>query len=166
LLVIGVLLVTGLLVHRVALRDLRRLEQDYIAAREPTACATQELVPLALGPDGRDSLDATVLKLTKQALSQSVRLRDDFTGRKVAPFPPVRSARSALAEALDKQVALYQAMVDDPDTTDDDLRALGHANTRFERRAESARRLLLVGKGSGWARRFVCDVEPPPVPPE
>jgi len=163
---LAVVLVAGLVVHRIALRDLRRLEQDYIAAREPTACATQSLVPLALGRLDLKDLDDVLVILTHEAHAASVELRDDFERRRVFPFPPVRGARAALAEALDEQVALYDAMIKTPDASEDELRRLGRANTRFERRAETARNFLLVGEGEGWARRFVCDDEPPFIPPE
>jgi hypothetical protein len=163
--VLAVVLLAGVVVHRIALRDLRRLEQDYISAREPTACANQALMPLALGRLDVDDLDEMLVILTNEAHAESVGLRDDFKKHRVFPFPPVEGARAALADALDQQVALYDAMIKTPDASDDELRRLGRANSRFERRAESARSVLFVGEGEGWNRRFVCDDEPPVVPP-
>ena len=147
-------------VQRIALRDLRRLEQDYMAAREPTACATAALEPYAFDLDDLEELDAVVEDLVRGALAESEELHERFAERRVAPVPPIKAAREELADALDAQVALYRAMLDDPDGSQDELRVLGRSNNRFERRAARARNLLLVGKPTGWDRRFACDTEP------
>jgi hypothetical protein len=150
--------------QRFALRDLRVLEADYIAAREPTACATQGLTPFAFGEVSFPKLDAALDRLVRQAGDQSSALRDRFHRRHVVPLPPVRSARAALADALDAQVALYAAMRDDPAHSEDELRTLGLANTRVERRFAALRRELFVGRPPGWGRRFMCDEAAPPTP--
>lgn len=152
--------------QRVALRDLRQLERDYIAAREPTACATQGLVPLAFSDFTDAELDSTLEALISEAREESEAERQRFRRRTVAPIPPVRSAREALAEALDAQVALYDALVEDPQGSYDELKRLGRLNNTFERRAARARNLLLVGQPTGWKQRFICDEEPPTVPPQ
>ena len=147
--------------QRIALRDLRRLEQDYMAAREPTACATAALEPYAFDLDDLDELDRVVEDLVRGALSESEQLHERFAERRVAPVPPISSTRDALADALDAQVALYRAMLEDPQGSRDELRVLGRSNNDFERRAARVRNLLLVGKPTGWDQRFMCDTEPP-----
>ena len=152
--------------HRVALRDLRGVESDYLAAREITACATQSLLPHAFGEDlDFDALDADLDRLTREAADASLELARAFERDDVAAFPPVRAARDRLATALAAQAALYAALVADPDGSNDELRRLGAANNAFERRAKSGRRWLLVGKPADWDERFVCDEPPPFVPP-
>ena len=155
------ILAAAVVVHRFALGDLRRLEADYIAAREPTACANQSLVPFAFGDEDIDDLDAALEEAIRDALDESQALRRRVTGAQVTAVPPVRDTQHALEDALDAQVALYQAMLDDPDNADDELTALGRDNNTFERRAGRLRNLLLVGAGDGWSRRFACD-DPPP----
>ena len=147
--------------HRIALRDLRRLEQDYMAAREPTACANAALEPYAFDLDDLEELDAVVEDLVRGALAESEELHETFGDRSVAPVPPISTARGALADALEAQVALYRAMLEDPQGSGDELRRLGRSNNDFERRAARARNVLLVGKPTGWDRRFMCDSEPP-----
>ena len=158
--------VAGLLVglaagQRVALRDLRRLEAVYVAGREATACATQSLLPFAFGDIDLDELDAELERLVVEAGVETDRVRDRLDGRAVVPYPPLRSARRALARALDDQAALYEAMLIEPAGSEDELRALGRSNREVERRLSRVRRTLLVGEPSGWDRRYVCD-EPPP----
>jgi hypothetical protein len=152
------LLVPLLVVQQVALRDVRRIEGLYIAGREPTACATQGLAAGAFSTD-QSHLSEDVLELVKQgaAGSREVRARAMADDLVRIPFPAVDAAQDAVREALDDQVALYDAMVDAPATTDPKLRTLGLANTRAERRIRTARRWVLAGETEAWRRRFVCD---------
>ena len=168
LVVVAVLLVVLGIGHRIALRDLRRLEADYVAAREPTACATQSLLPFAFGKIDFEALDAELERLVTEAGEESHQLREGFDDRQVLPIGPVADARRALTAALDAQTDLYDAMLRDPAGSDDELRRLGRRNTAVERRFERARNVLLVGRPNGWDRRFVCDDPPPatsPAPP-
>lgn len=162
----AVVIVACVPIQRVGLRDLRLLERDYIAAREPTACALMSLEPYAFGKIDLDEIDAVVEDLVRQALAESEQLKEQFEQRQVAPIPRVSTARDALAAALDAQVALYRAMLDDPTGSEDELRRLGKSNNEFERRAARARNLLLVGEPTGWNLRFVCDGEPSAVTPD
>ena len=158
------LLVTGGFVHRAALADLRQIERDYLAAREPTACATQGLLPFAFGEIDLEELDRALEELVVEAGRESAEVRRRVEGRRVAPFPPVRSARDALEDALRAQTSLYEAMIERPDESEEELRALGRRNADVERKLARARNTLIVGRPTGWDRRFVCD-EPPPATP-
>ena len=162
--VVIVLLVGVAVGHRAAVRDLRRLEGDYLAAREPTACATQGLLPFAFGRIDLDEFDAALEELVVDAGRESDELRRRFGRRHVGPFPPVRDARDALADALRAQTALYEAMITTPADSEDELRELGRRNAVVERRLARARSALLVGRPTGWDRRFQCDDPPPPTP--
>ncbi len=164
--VVALLLLLGL--QQLALRDLRRLERDYIAAREPTACATQALIPYAFRSEGvsDQELDDTIAELVEEAGAEVAEVRARFRARgNVLPFPPLRAARRALGEALDAQEDLYEAMINRPEDSNEELRVSGRANNRTERRLATVRRFLLVDPHSDWDQRFVCDEEPPPVPP-
>lgn len=147
--------------HRLALLDLRRLEAEYIAAREPTACANQSLVPFTVGSIDLDALDEAVEEAIFVARAQSRELYDRGERRRLSVIPPVSAAGDALDDALAAQVALYDALVDDPAGSDDELAELGRRNGRFERRIGRLRNILLVGAGDGWSTRFVCDQPPP-----
>ena len=168
MIVAAIVFVVLFVLQRFALRDLRRLENDYIAAREPTACATQNLLPFAFPGEApkRGERDAAVAKLVNEAAREVRTVRVKFVARgSVFPFPPLRSAHAAVRKSMDKQVVLYEAMVADPDHSDDELRASGLANTSAERKLNTVRGWLFVGSGKDWRRRFVCDKEPPFIPP-
>lgn len=156
--VLLVVAVVGLLVarHR-AVDDLRRLERVYLEARQPTACANAALAPSAFTPKV-DELPGTVLRLVEEARQRSADVRAKYvTGnRSTVPLPALRKADRMLRRDLDAQVALYEVMVDDPKSSDDELVALGGANNAVERELQRARRQLLSGAASGWDRRFVC----------
>lgn len=153
--------------HRMALGDLRHIEADYVASREPTACAIQALTPLALGPESTArQTDRKLLEVVTQADREvrAVRRRFD-AGGDVFPYPPVRDARKALGAALDAQERLYDVMVRDPERGNEEYVRFAAINGRAEARISSARRSLAVAAGSGWSRRFVCDQPPPRIPP-
>lgn len=151
-------LVVLFVLQQLALADLRRLESAYIGAREPTACATQSLAPMAFNQD-QSKLPETVLRLVTQASEESVRLERRFReGDHVRmPLPALRRSERAIGRALAAQVALYDAMVAEPDASEPKLRTLGLANTAAERQLAQARRLLLASETDAWKRRFVCD---------
>ena len=155
--VAALLLVLAVAGQRVGVRDLRRLEADYIAAREPTACATAKLTPFATGGRTLDELDAEVERLVVTAGEASSELQRRFDDRTVLPFPPLRSARTAVGEALDAQVALYEAMLATPAESADELAVLGRRNAAAERALGSARSALLTGPHEDWKDRFRCD---------
>ena len=154
----GTLLVALVVVQQVALRDLRRLEEAYIEAREPTACATQALKPMAFSVD-QSRLTETVLELVTEASQESVRLEREYRSADNVrlPLPAFGDAERAIGEALRAQVSLYDAMVHDPDASEPRLRTLGLANTRVERRLATVRRQLLASETDAWKRRFICD---------
>jgi hypothetical protein len=150
----GVLLVF----QQLALRDLRRVEALYIAGREPTACATQGLAPGAFSID-QSKLTENVLALVKQGAAGSRTVRDRAQREDLVrmPLPVLDDAQDAVRAALDEQVTLYDQMVDDPAASDPQLRTLGLANTRAERRIRTARRWVLATETEAWKRRFICD---------
>jgi hypothetical protein len=144
-------------VQQLGVRDLRRLERAYIATRETTACATQALTPGAFSTD-QSKLTETVQRLVTQASVEVTATRDRYRHRRHAlPLPHLRSAEQAIADAMDAQVALYDAMVHDPAHSEDLLHALGRRNTTVEHRLAKARSLLAVGETPQWKRRFICD---------
>jgi hypothetical protein len=152
------LLVIVLVVQQLALHDLRRLESAYIAAREPTACATQGLLPGAFSED-QSELPETVLELVTGAYRETLELdrlyrRNDHVR---VPLPALRRSEAAIGDALRAQVALYEAMVNDPEASEAKLHILGLANTRAERELGRARRQLLASETAAWNRRFICD---------
>jgi hypothetical protein len=160
LVALAVLVAAGLLVvrHR-AVHDLRTIEHAYLAAREPTACATAALAPSAFTPD-LDELPSTVLRLVTEARDDSRVLREDYRRERSHVWvwlPALRRADRALGRALDAQVALYDEMISDPQGSDPELRALGLANTELEHQLAIVRRQLLSGEAADWKRRFVCD---------
>ena len=157
--VLALLMLAGLFaVQQVALGDLRRLESAYVAAREPTACATEALKPMAFSID-QSTMPDTVLRLVTEASQESARLEKRFRGRDHVrvPLPALRESERAIGEALRAQVSLYDAMVREPDASEPELRTLGLANTAAERRLARARRMLLATETTAWKRRFICD---------
>ena len=159
--VLAVLVAVLFVIHRLALGDLRRLESEYIAAREPTACANQSLVPFTTGGIDLDALDEAVEEAIFEARKESRELHERSKKRKVSVIPAVSAAADALDDALTAQVRLYDVLVDDPAGSDDELEQLGRRNGQFERRIGRLRNILLVGAGDGWSTRFVCDRPPP-----
>lgn len=168
-LVAGLVLVVLVVGQRFALRDLRRVEADYVAAREPTACATQGLLPFAFSGEeapSSEERDEAVAELVAQAARDVAEARKAFLAHGgVVPFPPLGAAHGAVRQSMDKQLALYEAMVGDPANSDDELRASGLANTAAERRLDKVRSWLFVGTNERWARRFICKQEAPFIPP-
>ena len=144
--------------QQLALGDLRRLESAYIEAREPTACATAALKPMAFSPD-QSKMPETVLRLVTEASEESLRVERRFRRRDHVrlPIPALRQSERAIGEALVAQVSLYDAMVHEPAASEPKLRTLGLANTAAERRLARARRMLLASETTDWKRRFVCD---------
>jgi hypothetical protein len=147
-----------IVLQQLALRDVRRVEALYIAGREPTACATQGLAEGAFSID-QSELPANVLALVRQGAAGSREVRDRAATRDVVriPLPAIADAQDAVREALDDQVVLYDAMIDEPAASEPKLRTLGLANTRAERRIRTARRWVLAGETEAWKRRFICD---------
>ena len=153
-----VALVVALAIGRqLGVRDLRRLEASYIATRKPTACATQALTPGAFSTD-QSKLTETVKRLVTQALNEATAVRDQYRHhRRVLPMPYLRASEHDIGQAMDAQVALYDAMVHDPTHTEDLLHNLGRANTRAEHRLARVRYVFAVDETDAWKRRFVCD---------
>ena len=144
--------------QQVALADLRRLESAYIGARQPTACATRALAPMAFSLD-QSELPETVLRLVTDASEESVRLERRYRERDHVriPVPALQQSERAIGEALGAQVSLYDAMVREPSTSEPKLRTLGLANTAAERQLARARRILLAPETTAWKRRFICE---------
>ena len=155
---IGAFLGVLLVLQQLALRDLRRVEALYIAGREPTACATQGLAEGAFSPDQSD-LPENVLALVREGAAGSRTVRDRAYADDLVqlPLPALSDAQHAVRRALDDQVALYDAMIDDPASSDPKLRTLGLANTRAERKIRAARGWVLASETEAWKRRFICD---------
>ena len=155
---VGAFVVLGLgAVHRAALGDFRRAEAAYVDGRAVTACATTELRPFAEGDEQLDELPATLEQIVVDARTQVATVRDRARDAGAGlPYPGLDAAVDAVHAAAEAQVELYDAMVDDPTGSDDELRRLGLANTAAERRLSRARRWLLVNEPRGWSRRFVC----------
>src|SRR5687768_11823772 len=95
-----------LAVQQVALGDLRRLESAYVAARQPTACATAALKPMAFSTD-QSAMPDTVLRLVTDASEESSRLERRFRERDHVriPVPALRDADRAIGDALRAQVS-------------------------------------------------------------
>jgi len=144
--------------QQLALRDLRRLEAAYIAGRQPTACATQALAPGAFSTD-QSRLPQTVFALVTHARAETVLLQRRYAAKDHVgvPLPSLRSADRSIGRALNAQVALYDAMVDDPTHSEPKLHVLGLANTAAEHRLARARGELMASQTMSWKRRFVCN---------
>lgn len=140
--------------HRSALRDLRDVESGYVAGRKATACSIARLDPDP-DPAELERLEEMLAGVIADAGAESRRVRSSFEQIEIGPLPVARRSRTNVAEALDAQVALYDAMVAGTDG-DRDVRALGRANRRAEDALEDFRSLLLVGSGAGWDDRFNC----------
>lgn len=142
---------------RLALRDLRELEAHYVEGRRLTACATRELAPFAEGGSELDDLSDALLGIVTKARDQAREVRDRAADeRATVPFPGLRSAEAAVVAALDAEVDLYQALVVDPNGSEDELDALGRANQAAERRLGSARRWMFADEPARWDDRFRC----------
>lgn len=165
LVALGVILVPLAVAHRRALNDFRQLEQDYIASREPSACALQGLTPYAFAVD-RSGMDAELERLIRDAAGDLDDVARAFDARRaVLPWPRLEGARDALGEAIDAQRELYDAMINDPENSDDEHERFRQLNMTASVKIVDARSLLFVGAGEGWSRRALCDEPPPETPP-
>lgn len=165
LVALGVILVPLAAAHRRALNDFRQLEQDYIASREPSACALQGLAPYAFAID-RSGMDAELDRLIRDAAADLEDVDRAFDARRaVLPWPRLVGAHDALGEAIDAQRQLYDAMINEPEDSDDERERFRELNMKASVRIVDARSLLFVGAGNGWSRRAVCDEPPPETPP-
>jgi len=158
MLTVAAVVVLGLAaVHRAALGDFRRAEAAYIEGRAVTACATTKLRPFAEGDermkDLPEALETIVVDARTRVVEVDARAESADAG---LPYPGLHDAVDAVRAAASAQVELYDAMVDDPEGSDDELRRLGLANTSAEHRLARARRWLFVNEPSGWSTRFVC----------
>ena len=148
-----------------SIREFREIESDYIASRQPTDCAIQGLRPLAFNPEfTSEEFNKTLTALMNGAIRESAAVRTRFKRRRFSvPYQPVKSAAAAVSALLDEQAALYKALIDDPNHSDEALHRFAQAYRRAERRIVATRRSLLLAEGKGWARRAVCNKEPEPV---
>ncbi|HVM09660.1 MAG TPA: hypothetical protein VM345_14425 [Acidimicrobiales bacterium] len=142
--------------HRAGLAHLRSAESQYMAGRALTACASRQLRPFADEARPIDELPEAVLEIVTEARDEARRTLASAGDAGAVPYPGVRRAAVAVREALEAEVALYDAMVDDPTNSDDELEALGAANRAAESRLATARRFLFVGEAPGWDDRNRC----------
>lgn len=135
---------------------LRAAEDAYLDGRALTACATARLRPFAEEGRDLDELPAALDEIITDARREAAALgeaADDLAG---GLLPATNRAVDAVRRAIDAQVALYEAMGDDPTGSEDELRTLGGANTQAEARLDAARGWLLASESGGWDRRFTC----------
>jgi hypothetical protein len=155
--IVAAIVVVSLLgAHRVALTQLRGAEDDYMAGRALTACASRQLRPFAEEQRSLDELPDALLEIITDARDEARQVLASADDETFVPYPRVGSATAAVRRALEAQVRLYEAMVDDPTNTDDELELLGAANRGAEAQLEGARRLLFVGQPEGWSDRNRC----------
>ena len=155
MLVVAVLLALAL--HRTGLAHVRDIEASYVSGRKVTACATLELAPFRSGMRDMEELPSALADLVADARSRAESVRDELDDVGSAPpYPRLGSATREVRAALDAEVALYEAMVDDPEGSRDELDALGTANRRAERALDDARRVLFVGASGDWQKRNSC----------
>lgn len=146
--------------QQAALGDFRQLERDYIASRQVTACANQALIPLAFGD--MDDLDTVLETIVTGSAVEIALVSERFADHgRPSPFPRLGRAHRAVGRAIDEQVELYRAMVDDPENSADELDRFTERYQQAERAIAGARSVLFVGQGEGWARRGVCRAPPP-----
>lgn len=155
---LGVVIVV-LLVAGVVAADrprLRAAEDVYLAGRSLTACATSELRPFAEEGRDLDELPAALEEILTDARQDADALLSEARGLAGGLLPASDRAVGAVRAAIEAEVALYDAMVEDPTASEDELRALGRANNVAEARLEDARGWVLAGEPDGWDRRFTC----------
>lgn len=152
----ALLLLIGVIVQQLSVGQVRAIEQSYVHGRQVTACATEQLSPFASGRS-LDELPDTLEELVVDAHAETTGVRAELRQRTGGlRIPPVAAATDAVRDALDAEVRLYAALVDDPTGSEDELTELGRANARAERRLATARRWLLIEPGEGWNDRFRC----------
>lgn len=165
LVALGLILAPLAAAHRRALNDFRQLEQDYIASREPSACALQGLTPYAFAVD-RSGMGADLDRLIREAATDLDEVDRAFDARRaVLAWPRLADAHDALGEAIDAQRELYDAMINDPENSDDEHERFRELNMAASVKIVDARSILFVGAGEGWSRRALCDEPPPETPP-
>jgi hypothetical protein len=138
---------------------LRAAEATYLEGRALTACATVRLRPFAESDRDLDELPSALDEIIADARREAMTLgaaADDLRG---GLLPATDRAVTAVRRAIAAEVILYEAMGDDPTGSEDELRALGEANNRAERRLDDARGWLVAGEPDGWARRFTCPAQ-------
>lgn len=151
---VAVILVLALYV--LALRELRRLESDYIAIRRPSACATSTLVRFG------DELDENELANESARLIQEAKAQIDAAKRRFDqreggfPLPQLKRARASVALAASAQQQLFVAMSQRPGDTTEELERFVIRNTQAERDMTKARRFLLAPKHRDWDTRAEC----------
>jgi hypothetical protein len=143
------------LLHRAALVQVRDAEAAYVEARRVTACATARLTPFAESGRDLDELPEALEEILTDARAELVQTRER-TPRGAALYPRATTALRSVRAAIIAQVALYDAMVADPDGSGDELTALGQANRTAEARLEEARNAMFIGPGAGWSSRNAC----------
>lgn len=135
---------------------LRAAEDAYLEGRSLTACATVRLRPFAESGRDLDELPAALDEIITDARREAATVRATAGDLRGGILPATDRAVAAVRRAMDAQVALYDAMADDPTGSDDELRTLGAANNRAEARLDDARGWLVAGAPDGWDRRFTC----------
>jgi hypothetical protein len=140
--------------RQAAASQLRSVEEAYVAGRQVTACATARLGPLRRSEDPVGGLPAALDEILAEARTDADHLGEDVPSGLL--LPPTGGAQRAVRRALSAQRALYEAMVETPLRSDDELRGLGSANAAAERSLSHARTVLLLPSGRGWAQRNTC----------
>ena len=154
--VVLVAVCAGLVLHRLALAHVRELEESYVEGRQVTACATAALAPFARGGRDIEELPDAVEELVISARADVAELARTVDGAGAPPYPRASAATSAVRDAIAAQLALYEALVAEPERSDDELVRLGAANRKAEARLDAARSLLWVGAPPGWSERNTC----------
>jgi hypothetical protein len=152
--VIALLLVAG--VVAADRPRLRAAEAAYLDGRSLTACATARLRPFAESGRDLDELPGALDEIIADARQEAAQVHVTAGDLRRGILPATDRAVAAVRRAIDAQVALYDAMADDPTGSDDELRTLGVANNRAEARLDDARGWLAAGAPDGWDRRFTC----------
>ena len=152
----GVVFLVLLVIQQLALKDLRRLEADFMEARQPTACGQSQLTPFAFDVENED-FEPTLDRIVVEGRDEVAAIRDRFKKRSlVLPIPQVTAAHKAVDKSMDAQFALYVAMVDDPQNSTDEMTRSGLANHDAEKKLQRLRNVLAVQAAEGWDRRFQC----------
>ena len=135
---------------------LRAAEDAYVDGRAVTACATRRLGPFASEQADLDELPAALDEILAEARADAERVHRRAMSLPMGIHPSVRDAGRAVRHALEAETALYEAMVEDPTGSEDELEELGRANARAERELADARRWMLADEPDGWEERFRC----------